>query len=216
MPLQHSKTPLVYLITQGATTNDNFSIESKRILDLIKAAVEAKISLVQIREKQLNARLLFDLVCRAALITKNSETALLVNDRADIALAAKADGVHLTANSLSAKIIRQNFPANFIVGISAHSLADVLQAKNEAADFATFSPIFSTPNKGEPQGLKKLGKVCAEAREFPIIALGGIDETNFESALAVGARGAAAIRSFNDVERLSRFAGKAREFKNSR
>jgi thiamine-phosphate pyrophosphorylase len=216
MPLQHNKTPLVYLITKGAATNDNFSIESERILDLIKAAVEAKISLVQIREKQLNARLVFDLVCRAALITKNSETALLVNDRADVAFAANADGVHLTANSLSAKIIRQIFPSNFIVGVSTHSLADVLNAKNQSADFATFSPIFSTPNKGEPQGLERLREICREAQKFPIIALGGVDESNFTDALAVGARGVAAIRSFNDVERLSRFARTAREFKNSR
>jgi thiamine-phosphate pyrophosphorylase len=216
MPLQHSKTPLVYLITQGAAANDNFSIESERILDLIKAAVEAKISLVQIREKQLNARLLFDLVRRAASITKNSETALLVNDRADVALAANADGVHLTANSLSTKIIRHNFGEDFIVGVSAHSLADVLKAKKQSANFAVFSPIFSTPNKGEPQGLERLREICREAGEFPIIALGGVDETNFESALTVGARGAAAIRSLNDVERLSRFARSAREFKNSR
>ena len=216
MPLQHNKTPLVYLITQGAATNDNFLIESERILDLIKAAVDAKISHIQIREKQLNARLLFDLARRAALITKNSETALLVNDRADVALAANADGAHLTANSLSVKIIRQSFSLNFIIGISAHSLADVLNAKNESADFATFSPIFSTPNKGEPQGLEKLREVCREAGEFPIIALGGVDESNFESALAVGGRGVAAIRSFNDVERLSRFAERARKFENCR
>ena len=183
---------------------------------MIKAAVTAKVSLVQIREKQLNARLLFDLVKHAALITENSETALLVNDRADVALAANADGVHLTANSLSAKIIRQNFDGNFIIGVSTHSLADVLNAKNDSADFATFSPIFPTPNKGEPQGLAKLREVCNKAQQFPIIALGGVDESNFTDALAVGARGIAAIRSFNDVERLSRFAGTAREFKNSR
>lgn len=216
MLLQQIKTPLIYLITRGATTNDNFPLASERILDLITAAVTAKVSLIQIREKQLNARLLFDLVKRAAAIAKNSETALLVNDRADVALAANADGVHLTANSLSAKVIRQNFPASFIVGVSTHSLADVLQAKNDAADFAVFSPIFSTPNKGEPQGLEKLREICREAREFPVIALGGVDESNFESALTAGARGVAAIRSFNDVERLSRFAGKARKFKNSR
>lgn len=185
-------------------------------MDLIKSAVEAEISLVQIREKQLSARCVFELAGKASQITRNTATKLLINDRADIALAADADGVHLTADSLSAKIIRRNFPKNFIIGASAHTLEDVLRAKNEAADFATFSPIFSTPNKGEPQGSGKLREVCAAAKPFPVIALGGVDETNFESALKVGAQGVAAIRLFNDVERLFRFAGKAREFESPR
>ncbi|HEX8399619.1 MAG TPA: thiamine phosphate synthase [Pyrinomonadaceae bacterium] len=214
--LPFSSNPLIYLITTGAASDNNFSEASRRILNLIKAAVEAEIPLVQIREKQLSARRIFELAGKASQITRNTATKLLINDRADIALAAEADGVHLTAGSLSAKIIRQNFPENFIIGVSAHTLEDVLRAKNEAADFATFSPIFSTPNKGEPQGLAKLREVCAAAKPFPIVALGGIDETNFESALKVGAQGVAAIRLFNDVERLFRFAGKAREFKSSR
>ena len=185
-------------------------------MDLIKAAVEAEISLVQIREKQLSARRVFELAGQASQITRNTATKLLINDRADIALAADADGVHLTADSLSAKNIRQNFPGNFIIGVSTHTLEDVLRAKNEGADFATFSPIFRTPNKGEPQGLAKLREVCAAAKPFPIVALGGIDETNFELAIKAGAQGVAAIRLFNDVERLFRFAGKAREFESSR
>lgn len=208
--------PLIYLITAGEATGNNFSEASRRILDLIKAAVEAEISLVQIREKQLPARLLFEFSKAASQITRNTETKLLVNDRADIAFAANADGAHLTARSLSAKIIRRNFPENFIIGASAHTLEDVLRAKNEAADFAVFSPVFSTPNKGAPQGLEKLREVCAAAKPFPVIALGGIDEINYESALKAGAQGVAAIRLFNDVERLFRFKGKAREFEITR
>ena len=214
--LPFSSKPLLYLITPGATSDNNFSEESQRILDLIKAAVEAEISLVQIREKQLSARYVFELARKASQITRNTATKLLINDRADIALAADSDGVHLTPDSLSAKIIRQNFPENFIIGVSAHTLEDVLRIKNEAGDFATFSPTFPTPNKGEPQGLEKLREVCAAAKPFPVVALGGIDETNYESALKVGAQGVAAIRLFNDVERLFRFAGKAREFESSR
>jgi thiamine-phosphate pyrophosphorylase len=214
--LPFSSKPLIYLITTGAASDNNFSEASRRILDLIKSAVEAEISLVQIREKQLSARRIFELAVKASQITRHTATKLLINDRADIALAADADGVHLTADSLSANIIRRNFPENFIIGVSAHTLEDVLRAKNEAADFATFSPIFSTPNKGKPQGLEKLREVCAAAKPFPIVALGGVDETNFESALKAGAQGAAAIRLFNDVERLFRFAGKSREFEGSR
>jgi thiamine-phosphate pyrophosphorylase len=207
--LRIGNKPLVYLITAGEATENNFSESTRQILDLIKAAVNVKISLVQIREKQLSARRVFELAAKASQITRNTETKLLINDRSDVALAARADGVHLTSNSLSTKIVRRNFPKNFIVGISAHKIEDVLKAKREAADFAAFSPIFATPNKGEPQGLEKLREVCQTVEPFPVVALGGIDETNFESAIKAGAQGVAAIRLLNNVERLFRFAEKA-------
>lgn len=213
--LPQTKTPLVYLITTGEATNDNFPEAGDRILEIIRTSVEAGISLVQIREKSLNARLLFELARQAAEITSGTNTKLLINDRADVALASGADGVHLTSNSISAKVIRDNFPQNFIIGLSCHSLREVLRTKTECADFAAFSPVFASPNKGEPQGLEKLREVCKAAKDFPIIALGGIDETNFETALEAGASGVAAIRLLNDVERLSRFAEKARGFQRS-
>jgi thiamine-phosphate pyrophosphorylase len=197
-----SKPPLVYLISTGAATDANFAEYSARFLELVRAAVKAKVSLVQVREKQLSASKVYELTRQTAAVTKNSETVLLVNDRADIALAADADGVHLTANSLPASVIRQNFGTNFIIGVSAHSLADVQTAQIAGADFAAFSPIFATPNKGKPQGLDKLREVCAAVKDFPLIALGGIDETNYKSTLQAGASGIAAIRFLNDAKNL--------------
>lgn len=214
-PRNH-RQPLLYPITTGAATNDNFRETSGRILNLIETAVAARISLVQIREKRLAARLLYELVERAAKITRNTETKLLVNDRADIALAADADGVHLTEYSISARIVRKNFPENFIIGVSCHSPESVLKAKTDGADFAAFSPIFASPGKGEPQGLEKLRRICELAKPFPVIALGGIDESNFKSIVEAGAAGAAAIRLFNDAEKLSRFAEKGRRFSDAR
>ncbi|HMS41220.1 MAG TPA: thiamine phosphate synthase, partial [Pyrinomonadaceae bacterium] len=169
---------MIYLITDGELTVENYAESSRKTLELIKRAVAAKISLIQIREKQIPAKSVFEFALQAAQITKKSKTKLLINDRADIALAANADGVHLTANSLSAKVIRKNFPKNFIIGVSAHSLEKAEIAKNQGADFATFSPIFHSPNKGKSVGLEVLREVCKKLKPFPIIALGGIDRTN--------------------------------------
>lgn len=213
MRLIFNKLPLVYLITDGATTDVNFKHNSERLLELVRAAVEANVSLVQIREKQLSTRHLFELTQAAAQITFQTETLLLVNDRADVALAANADGVHLTANSVSPRAIRQSFPANFIIGVSAHSPVEVQTARVEAADFVTFSPIFKTPSKtkyGEPQGLESLRQVCQAFQAFPIFALGGIDETNFSAALQAGASGIAAIRFLSDADKLKQIVGKIR------
>ena len=207
--------PLIYLISQGELTDENFDANSPQLLETVRRAVSASVSFVQIREKQLSARKLFELTVQAAALTKNSETLLLVNDRADVAFAAGANGVHLTANSLSAKIIRQNFPADFIVGVSTHTLAEVHQAKIENANFAVFSPIFFTASKikyGAPQGVENLREVCRALPDFPIVALGGIDEHNFAHALDAGARGVAAIRFLNQADKLTETVERIRNY----
>lgn len=200
---------LICLITEGDATAENFFEKKTAILNLIKAATDAKISFVQIREKKLTARFVFELVAASVKITLQSETKILVNDRADVALAAGAAGVQLTGVSLSAETIRRHFPPNFIVGVSAHTLEDVENAQKAAADFATFSPIFPTASKekyGAPQGLEKLREVCERVKDFPVVALGGIDKDNFQSVLENGARGFAAIRFLNDAENLRKLA----------
>lgn len=201
-----SAAPLIYLITEGKTTALNFDAEKKRILHFIRIAVETKISLIQIREKQIPARLVFEIAAEAAKIAENTDTKILVNDRADIALAAGADGVHLTAASLSAEIVRQNSPEKFIVGVSTHTLEKAEIAAAQAADFVTFSPIFHSPNKGEPQGIERLAVVCERLKPFPVIALGGVAETNYREVLKAGAGGFAAIRFLNDEENLRKLA----------
>lgn len=192
----------IYLITKGQATAENFSEKSKEILETVRRAVEAKINLIQIREKKIPAKMVFEVAEQAVKIAKNSQTKILINDRADIAQAAGADGVHLTANSLPTKIIRESFSTNFIVGVSAHTLDEAKTAKIQGANFATFSPVFKTPSKenyGNPQGLKKLRDVCEKLKPFPIIALGGIDRTNFSEVLNHGASGFAAIRFLNQI-----------------
>ncbi len=200
--------PLIYLITDGNITAESFAKRKSEILKLIEISVKNKVSLIQIREKKLSARLVFELVCEAVKTTRNTETKIFVNDRADIALAAKADGVHLTSHSLSAEIIRRNFPNNFIIGVSTHTIESAEAAKQQGADFITFSPIFDTPGKGKSQGVKKLREVCETLKPFPVIALGGINETNYKSVLENGASGFAAIRFLNDAKNIREFSRK--------
>ncbi len=196
----------VYLITDGTATAQNITEKKLQILELIKTAVEAKISLIQIREKRLAARLVFEIVSEAASFKRGTDTKILVNDRADIALAANADGVHLTSTSLSAATIRRSFPRNFIIGVSAHTLEEAEIAKRHGANFVSFSPIFSSPGKGEPQGVEKLKAVCERLKPFPVLALGGIDETNVAEVLEAGASGFAAIKFLKKEENLRKLA----------
>jgi thiamine-phosphate pyrophosphorylase len=150
--------------------------------------------------------MLYELVAAAENVTRKTGVKLLVNDRADIALAAGADGVHLARRSLSADIIKRIFPKNFIVGASAHTIEKAEAARRQGADFITFSPIYSSPGKGEPQGIEKLREVCEHLKPFPVIALGGVDTTNYQEVLEAGASGFAAIRFLSDEKNLRRLS----------
>jgi thiamine-phosphate pyrophosphorylase len=206
-----SDKSLIYLITGGEATAANFPEQKTQILELINTAVQTKISLIQIREKQLPARLIYELTSEAARRTRDTQTKLLVNDRADIALAAGADGVHLTSRSLSATVIRRTLPKNFIVGVSAHTIKEAENARSQQADFVTLSPVFRSPGKGEPLGIELLQHACEALKPFPVIALGGVVESNYRSVLEAGASGFAAIRFLNNEKNLINLAANLRK-----
>ena len=199
--------PILYLITRGASTETTTpeSPEFRQILAQVSAAVSAGLELIQLREKRLTARVLFELSEQSAALTRGSATRLLVNDRADVAAAAGADGVHLTTRSIDAATIRRTFGEDFLIGASTHSLAEAEVAKEGRADFVVFGPVFATPSKenyGLPTGLAKLERVAKHLTPFPVLALGGVDVTNARECLRAGARGIAGISLFEDVERL--------------
>jgi len=179
----------------------------------VQAAVVARIDLVQIREKNLSASVLYQLASSAAGITKGSATKLLINDRSDIAAAAGADGVHLTTSSLPTAVVRQTFGDGFLIGVSTHSLDEARLARQGGADFAVFGPVFETASKkefGEPLGLTGLARVCSELPPFPILALGGVMIGNVAECMRAGARGVAAIRMLQLPARLADVAEEIR------
>jgi thiamine-phosphate pyrophosphorylase len=195
-----SERPIIYVITQGGATNHKQSWSV--VLDTVRMSVGEGIDMVQIREKGLSGRSLFELSQAAAEIRLGSSTKLLINDRADVALAAGADGVHLTSISLPAAVIRTTFPKGFIVGVSTHSGDEIREAIVGGADFAVFGPVFDSAGKPTAQGTDKLSEVCEAVGPFPIIALGGIDATNCTAVIEAGASGVAGIRAFNDLLEL--------------
>lgn len=202
--------PIIYPITSGKTSPQTTPDDPQfsEILRLVRAAADADVPLFQIREKSLHARVLYELVARAAKITRGSTTRLLVNDRSDIARAAGADGVHLTTQSLPVEVVRSLFGADFLIGVSTHSLDEARAARAGGADFVVFGPVFETESKrayGEPQGLSKLAEVVRELSEFPVVAIGGITLDNIDECFQAGASGIAAIRLLNDTQNLTRW-----------
>ncbi|HEY0081368.1 MAG TPA: thiamine phosphate synthase [Pyrinomonadaceae bacterium] len=215
MPLDLT-TPITYLITDGRTTRETTaaSAEFTRLFALVGACVLARVSLVQLREKQMRPRVLYELTRRAADLTRGSRTRLLVNDRIDIALAAGADGVHLTARSLDPLVVRNICPRGFLIGASTHSLAEARAASESDVDFAVFGPVYDTPSKhayGPPLGLEALREAAQAVAPFPLLALGGITRAHIPQVVAAGARGVAAIRLFGNESEIEAVVGELEE-----
>lgn len=169
------------------------------VVDCAAAAARAGVDMIQIREKDLSAK---DLLTLATAVTRAVEThsRVLVNDRADIAIAAGAIGVHLTTRSLPTATVRKAFPS-LVVGVSTHSADEVIAAGVDGADFVVCGPAFDTPSKaglGHPLGLTELDRIGATS-PVPVLALGGILIDNVTEALATRIAGIAAIRLFQEA-----------------
>ncbi len=171
----------------------------------LAALAAAGVGAVALREKDLGGAALLALAV-AARRRLGPETLLLVNSRADVALAAGADGVHLPAAGLPIDALRRRFGRRLLIGRSTHSLDEVEAAAAAGADYVTFGPVYPTPSKaryGPPPGLAGLRRAAAVG--LPVYALGGvtIERLPEVEVAAAGAHGAAGIRVFLDPERLA-------------
>ena len=172
----------------------------------VEEALRSGADWVQIREKTLAAGELADVV--EALPRKTGLGKLLVNERADVALAAGLDGIHLPADSMGARRARAALGAGALVGVSCHGVAEARAAEEEGASFVALGPVFqpnSKPGWGPPIGLGTLEE-AARAVSIPVLALGGVGLSNARACRDAGAAGVAGIGLFQrgDMERLIR------------
>jgi thiamine-phosphate pyrophosphorylase len=196
--------PALYIITDRRATGgrDLVAVVARALEGIAAAGATGAAVAVQLREKDLEARALLALARQLRAVTSAAGTTLYVNDRVDVAVAAGADGVHLSGTSLSPSEVRAIAP-DLPVAVSAHSVAELRRAVDDRGGdpaarirFAVVGPVFDTPSKrafGPPVGLDTL-RAAAEL-PLPVLALGGVDHARAASCLTVGARGVACIRA---------------------
>jgi thiamine-phosphate diphosphorylase len=162
-------------------------------------AVGAGVDVIQVRERDLPDGQLAALVRRIVGLAAGTSTRVMVNDRADVAIAAGAAGAHLRGDSVPASRVRMTVPEAFVIGRSVHSLADVDAAvAGGGCDYLLFGTVLLSAGKpgGHPvAGLDGLRAACARS-PLPVIAIGGITEENAALVRDAGAAGFAAVGLF--------------------
>ena len=174
---------------------DRTQTRGRDLAALVLECVDAGLPAVQVREKDLSAAELAALCRRLREPTRERGALLIVNDRADVALAVGADAVQRTYSSLSVAEIRSVVEKRLSICASVHSREDALSAEAEGADWIVFGPVYDTASKrryGPPQGPAKLEAVT-RAVKIPVIAIGGISPERVGEVRAAGAHGVAAI-----------------------
>jgi thiamine-phosphate pyrophosphorylase len=177
-------------------------------LEAIGKAARAGCQFIQIREKDLSAKALAAFTRAAIERARPHGARVLVNDRFDVAMAAGADGVHLRVSSIPAREVRaiaaKKGLDDFLIGVSTHSTAEARLAEEGDADFIVCGPVYDTPSKrdfGAPLGLERFAEICGVVK-IPVLAIGGVNLSNYCEPLRCGAAGLAAIGLFTDVENL--------------
>jgi len=174
------------------------------------ALAAAGVDALQLREKHLDDLDLWRLA-RSARAAFPPPAVLLVNGRADVALAAGAEGVHLPAEGVPCSAVRARFGGGLLIGVSTHRLEEVERARREGADYVVFGPVYETPAKaahGAPAGIRVLAR--AAALGIPVYALGGVTLERFAEVAATGAAGVAGIRLFQGLPALERVVAASR------
>lgn len=173
----------------------------RTLLEIVRAALHGGAPTVQLRAKSATARQMTEV---ASLLREEARAAgalFFVNDRVDVALAARADGAHLGDDDLPLVLARRITPPGFLLGRSADSVSAAIQAEQEGADYLGVGSVYPTSSKadaGKPIGLSRLAEVV-ESVSIPIVGIGGIEASNAAAVFRAGAAGVAVIRAVLDA-----------------
>jgi len=181
----------LYVITDG--------VSAQAHLKMANAACEGGAGVVQLRAKNLSLRDALQVALQIRQITIAAKVLFIVNDRIDLALASKADGVHLGDDDIPANIARQIMGRHAVIGVSASTTELADQAATDGATYLGTGAVFATSTKtdaGAPIGLEQLHKIAAHTN-LPVAAIGGIDSTNIQSVLHSGAQMACVISAIS-------------------
>ncbi len=194
----------VYVIT------DNRLSRGRSAGEVVTEAIAGGATCIQLREKELSTREYFQVAEEIRELTLGKGVTFIVNDHVDVAIAVKADGVHLGQDDLPAAAARRIMPPHMILGVTARNLQQALQFEEVGASYLGVGAVYHTATKdntGQPIGLQALAEICSHVT-IPVVGIGGINATGAGSVILAGASGVAVVSAVVSVPDI---AGATRE-----
>ncbi|BAI61208.1 thiamine-phosphate pyrophosphorylase [Methanocella paludicola SANAE] len=164
-------------------------------VEIARRAIAGGADVIQLRDKSMSGEELMECAVQIRTLTKEAGVLFIVNDRLDIAIASKADGVHLGQEDIPVKLARPLAPPGFIIGVSAGTLEEALQAERDGADYIGLGPICHTGSKKDAGPVCGFGLITGVKKHvsIPVIVIGGIGPDNAKESISAGADGLAVI-----------------------
>ncbi len=187
---------------------DQDLMSTATVEEAVEQAILGGCTVIQLREKHSSSLSFYKTACRVKLITDRYHIPLIINDRVDIALAVDADGIHVGQSDLPCSVVRKIIGEDKIIGVSASTLAQAIQAEKDGADYLGVGAMYSTSTKTDAkvvtmEELKKIRK----AVKIPIVVIGGINQStlvNFKDCGINGLAVVSAIISQKDIKRAAK------------
>jgi thiamine-phosphate pyrophosphorylase len=183
--------PKIYPITDTRLTGLSHAAQVERLID-------GGARFIQLREKYLSPKIFYEDARTALEIARKAGVKIIINDRVDIAIALKADGVHLGQDDLPPERARAILGEKAIIGFSTHSIRQAIEAVKMPVNYIAIGPVFTTQTKENPDetvGVDGVREVREAIGDFPLVAIGGISTENFASVFEAGADSLAIIKA---------------------
>lgn len=178
----------IYLVT------DDGCLQGRTLIDCVREALEGGVTLVQYRAKTASSAEMYAEALQLKALCDSFNVPLIINDRLDIAMAVGAAGVHLGQDDLPCAAARKILGEDYLIGVSAHNLAEAKAALQNGADYLGCGAVFGTATKADVQklGTDGLAAICRE-KGLPVVGIGGVTADNYREVRAAGADGAAIV-----------------------
>jgi thiamine-phosphate diphosphorylase len=197
----------VYVIT------DSRQSRGRSHREIAEAAIRGGATAVQLRMKAEPARVVLDAAREIARICRAAGVTFIVNDRADVALIAQADGVHIGQDDLPVRDVRALMGSRALIGVSAATVEEGQAAEREGADYLGVGAVYATATKadaGAPVGLARLREIRRAVR-LPLVGIGGITPDNAAAVIQAGASGVAVITAVTQADDMAAAVRRIRE-----
>jgi len=186
----------LYLVT------DHEMARGKNLCKIVHEAIRGGVTIVQLREKKLTLDEFIKVASEIKAVVKPLKIPLIINDNIDVAIAIKADGVHIGQWDTSLETARKSVGSKMIIGVSVSSVEEAISAQNGGADYLGISPIWNTPTKTdtpEATGLEGVREIRA-AVKIPLVGIGGINASNARAVIDAGCDGIAVVSAIMAAE----------------